>query len=258
MNVRIDALAALFPDEERASQAVTELARLGVLRNAIALAARSSRRLDAICERNGTERIESAVRHTGVFAELARVTGGRDAAPPDAFANDLIARGIDDERAHYFASALDDQRVLLVLAADAVDAARTAALATHGADFGLENRDGLIETVALRREVLDVSKRVVVTAEVTVRTEIVAERRVIELDLEREEFVIERRDLLDPNVPVAITRIPIRHEEASVVKTTIVTGEVAVRTETLVDHARIDEVVKHEILRVDDPRPDVV
>ncbi len=254
MNARVDALAALFPDDDSASEAITELARLGVLRSAIALGVHSARRLDVLTERNGTARIESAVRHTGVFAELARVTGAREAAPSDAFPSDLVDRGIDEERAHYFAGALDDHRVLLVLDAEAVDAARTSALVTRGADFGLENRAGLSEVLALRREVLDVSKRVVVTAEVTVRTEIVTERRVIELELEREVFVIEHRNLLEPKAALAVTRIPLRHEEASIVKTTVVTGEVAVRTETFVDQSTIDEVVKHEVLRVDDPR----
>jgi len=254
LNTRVDALAALFADDDSSSQAITELARLGVLRSAVAIGVRSARRLDTLTERNGTSRIESAVRHTGVFAELARVTGARDAAPADAFSNDLIARGIDDERARYFAEALDEQRVLVLLDAEAVDAARTSALVAFGADFGLENRAGIAETLPLRREVLDVSKRVVVTAEVTVRTEIVSERRVVELDLEREEFVIEQRDVLNPHAPVAVTRIPLRHEEASITKSTIVTGEVSVRTETAVDHSRIEEVIKHEVLRVDDPR----
>ncbi|GAC1568566.1 MAG: hypothetical protein NVS2B3_12880 [Vulcanimicrobiaceae bacterium] len=254
MSARVDALAAFLPDDERATDAVTELGCLGVLRTSIALGVRSQRRLDALCERNGTERIESAVRHTGMLAELQRVTGAREAVPATAFPSDLAARGLDDERAHYFAAELDDARVLLVLEASEVDAARTNALVALGADFGLENRAGLETIVPLRREVLDVSKRVVVTAEVTVRTEIVSERRTLEIELEREEFVIERRDPREPNAPVAITRIPLRHEEASVVKTTVVTGEVAVRTETTVDSSRIDEVVRHEVLRVDDSR----
>ncbi len=254
MNARVGSLAALLPDDESASQAVTELARLGVVRSAIALGVHSARRLDSLCERNGTARIEAGVRHTGVFAELARATGAREAAPADAFLNDLGARGIDIDRAQYFAGELDDRRVLLILDADAVDEPRTTVLIKYGADFGLENRAGLAETVPLRREILDVSKRTVVTAEVVVRTEIVTERRVVELDLEREEYVIERRDLLDPRAPVEVTRIPLRHEEASITKTTVVTGEVTVRTETLVDRSRIDEVMKHEVLRVDDPR----
>lgn len=257
MNARVDAVAALFADDDRASEAITELARSGVLRTSMALGTRSSRRLDALTERNGTDRIESAVKHTGVFAELQRVTSGRETAPADAFAKELVTRGIDDERAAYFDRALDDACVLLVLRADAVDPARISVLATKGADFGLENHSGLDEVVPLRREVLDVSKRVVVTAEVVVRTEIVSERRIIELDLEREEFVIERRDPRDPQAEVTITRIPLRHEEASIVKTTFVTGEVAVRTEASIDSSRIEEIVRHEVLRVDDPRRDV-
>jgi len=257
VNTRVDALAALFENDDRLSEAVTELARIGVLRSAMAIGVRSSRRLDALAERNGTERIESAVRHTGVFAELQRVTGARETVSPDAFGNDLIGRGVGPERARYFVDRLDDDHALLVLEAGAVDESRVSVLAAHGADFGLANGGGVTEIIPLRREVLEVSKRVVVTAEVTVRTEIVAERRVIELDLERAEFVIEKRDPRDPTAPPVITRIALRHEEASIVKTTVVTGEVSVRTEMAVDTSRIEEIVKHEILRVDDSRTGV-
>lgn len=253
MNARVAVVAALFADDERASEAVTELARMGVLRTSIALGTRSSRRLDSLVERNGTERIDSAVRHTGMFAELQRVTSGRETAAPDAFSRELAARGVDEERARYFEGALDDARVLVVIPGDAIDAERLAVLGAHGADFGLENGSGLDHVVPLRREIVDVSKRVVVTSEIAVRTEIVSERRVIELELEREEFVIERRDPRDPGAAVEITRIPLRHEEASIVKSTIVTAEVDVRTETTIDASRIEEIVRHEVLRVDDP-----
>ncbi|GAC1396839.1 MAG: hypothetical protein NVS3B17_15920 [Vulcanimicrobiaceae bacterium] len=244
--------AAAFDSTESLAQAVTEIARLGRTRDSIAVATRSSKTLDDVVRDLGVARIDAGVHHDGVFADLARATGQREATAPDALAHELVARGVDPGRAGYFDRSVRDGALLLVVASNPNDeAAVYAALVRFGADLGLANGAGLRRTIPLRREVIDVRKVAVVTGEVVVRTEILSERKVIELVLEREVLVIERRDPRAPNAAPEITHIPIRHEEAIVSKETIVTGEAHVRTEQFVDTSTIEETVRYEVLRVE-------
>lgn len=243
---------AVFTSEAALSQAIAELARIGLARETIAVAARSGKALDTFVRELGVARIDTGVHHDGVFADLARATGQREATPADALARDLVERGIDVGRAQYFDGRVRAGSFLVVLPTHDEEPAALETLAAHGADLGLANASGLIETIVLRREVLDVGTVAVVTSEVVVRTEIVLERKVIELDLEREDFVIERRDPRTPNAPAEITRIPLRHEEAIIRKETFVTGEVHVRTEQIVDSSVVEETLRHEVLRVDE------
>lgn len=254
ISARRPAVAAQFVDDDVVSDTITELARLGVARKSIWLGTQSRKRLDALVERNGSSSLDSAVRHVGMFADFARATGQREPDHPEDLNDDLVRHGVDRDRADGFVRNLGEDGILLVLEGDAVDEARLAVLVSAGADLGLANRSGTEKIIPLRREVIDVAKRVVKTAEIVFRTEIVHERRMLEIELEREDFVIEHRDLSSPDVPIRTTRIPLRHEEASIVKTTVLTGEVIVRTEMIVDRSHVDEAIRYEVLDIDDPR----
>lgn len=243
---------ATFLDESALARAVGELARIGLARETLTVAARQEKTLAALVRDLGVRRIDAGVHHEGMFADLARATGQREPTPPDALERELIAHGIDEERARYFDGQVRDGAILLIVpASDNEDA--LGSIVGQGGDLGLVNGAGLVTTIPLRREVLDVRKIAVPTSEVIVRTEIIVETKTIELELEREEFVIERFDPRTPGVAPHITRIPIRHEEAVVRKETFVTGEVRVHTEQHVDVSTIEETLRHEVLRVDEP-----
>ncbi len=244
--------AASLPSDDALTRVVGDLERIGQDRENLAVAARSPRRLEMLARDLRIEAIEAGVRHDGVMADLARATGRREDPPADALLRELIARGIDERRAAYFDARVSDGDVVLVVSGSD-DERVIASVLEHGADLGLANGSGREQTMPLRREMLDVRKVGVVTNDVVVRTEIVRERKVIELDLEREELVIERRDPRRPSDEPHVTRIPIRHEEAIVSKETIVTADVHVRTEQFVDRTVIDETLRYEVLHVDEP-----
>ena len=88
--------------------------------------------------------------------------------------------------------------------------------------------------------------------EVTVRTEVIVETTWLEVRLEREEYVIERRDLSIDGAPVVVTRIPLKHEEAFVQKRVVVTNEVVVRPERVVESSTIREDLRNETFRIHD------
>jgi len=247
---------ALFGSNEALGEAVTALARIGRSRESLAVAARSAKTIELLEHDLGVARIDAGIRHDGVLADFARATGQREPAPADALGQELTRRGIDAGRAAYFDERVRNGATLLLVPTRDDDERALAILTARGADLGLANGPGLFRTLQLRREVLDVGKHAVVSNEVVVRTEIVVERKHIELELEHEEFVIERRDPRMPAAPPEITRIPLRHEEAIVRKETYVTGEVTVRTEQRVEVAAIDETLQHEVLRVDDASAD--
>ena len=245
--------AVAFAEEDAVSRAVNELAHQGYARESMSIATRSEKVLRTLTRDLGVLPIDDAVEHEGMFADLARATGKREPKPAGAFQHLLIERGVDDERAQYFVERVRAGNIVLIVPIAKADESALASIIAQGGDLGHANGAGLVATIPLRREILDLRKVSVVTNEVVVRTEIEIEKKTIELELESEFFVIERYDPRTPELPPQITRIPIRHDEAIVNKQTIVTAEVRVRTEQRVDSSVIEETVRHEELHVDEP-----
>lgn len=244
-------VVALFDDESKIRAAIAELTRSGLVRETIALGVRNGKRMQVLNDEFGTAPLHGAVQHTGLFTEFARVAGVHEANEPK-LREELLRRGVDEERAEYFDGALSGDRVLLVFEAAAMTAERLSILTRMRADLGLANGPGIVDTIPVRAEVLDISKRVVVENEITIRTEVISERRVIEVELMREEVVIERRSP-SGNAP-EIIRLPTKHEEVRVEKHTVVTDEVIVRTDQFVETVAVEEIVRHEVVTIDDPQ----
>lgn len=249
---RLSAVAALFADDVKARAAVADLTRSGVLREAILLGVRSPKRMHTLTEELGTTPLPHAAHATGLFTEIARVSGVHDENEDD-ITDELLDRGIDEERAVYFDEALTGDFVLLVLAGADATPERIAIFTRLRADLGLENKGGAVSTIPVRAELLDVSKRVLVDNEIVIRTEVITERRSIEVELIREEVVIERRSVTGGTPE--IIRFPTKHEEVQVQKQTVVTSEVIVRTDQFVEVVTVEETVRHEVVTVDEPRP---
>ncbi|GAC1406085.1 MAG: YsnF/AvaK domain-containing protein [Candidatus Velthaea sp.] len=244
-------VVALFDDESKVRAAIAELTRSGLVRDTIALGVRSGKRMQALNDEFGTAPLQRAVQHTGLFTEFARVAGVHEANETKQ-REELLPRGVDEERAEYFDRALSGDRILLVFDAAAMTAERLSILTRMRADLGLANGPGIVDTIPVRAEVLDISKRVVVQNEITIRTEVISERRIIEVELMREEVVIERRSAAG-DAP-EIIRLPTKHEEVRVEKHTVVTDEVIVRTDQFVETVAVEEIVRHEVVTIDDPR----
>jgi len=116
-------------------------------------------------------------------------------------------------------------------------------------------RDAYDRTIQLREERLKVSKTPVETGNVHVRKEVVTEHKTIDVPVEREEVVIERRpasghattgDIRDEDI-----RIPVKEEKVNVSKETVAKEEVTVGKRKVQDTEHVSGTVRKEQLKVD-------
>lgn len=243
-------VGALFHDDERAGDAIGNLVRSGVLPGSLTIVAQSAHRARTFSESFYVEPVSMTDHTRGGLGELLSGRPSREHAAEESLRDELSRRGLDDDRAAHFSSALGEG-VLLILAGRDVTPERVGMLIAARADLGLANMGGVERVIPLRAELLDVQKAVVVTNEVTVKTEVISEIQSFDVEVTREEFVIVRTPR-GPSKEVETIRIPIRHEEVVITKQTIVTEEVSVHTEQTLNVEHIEETVKHEVLRVVD------
>jgi len=116
-------------------------------------------------------------------------------------------------------------------------------------------KDAYDRTIQLREERLKVDKHPVKAGEVKVGKRVVTEHKTIDVPVEREEVVIERRsasgraaagDLRDEEIV-----IPVKEEQVTVSKQPVVTGEVSVGKRKIQDTKHVAETVRKEELEVD-------
>jgi len=116
-------------------------------------------------------------------------------------------------------------------------------------------KDAYDRTIQLREERLKVSKTPVETGNVNVRKEVHTEHKTIDVPVEREEVVIERRpasghaasgEIRDEEI-----RIPVKEEKVNVSKDTVVKEEVSVGKRKVQDTERVSGDVRKEELKVD-------
>lgn len=116
-------------------------------------------------------------------------------------------------------------------------------------------RDAFDRTIQLREERLKVEKKPVQTGEVRVGKRATTEHRTIEVPVQHEEVVIERRAAGGHAATGDMTGeeivIPVKEEQVSVTKQPVVTEEVAVGTRKVQDTHRVEESVRKEELDVD-------
>ncbi len=110
-------------------------------------------------------------------------------------------------------------------------------------------------TLRLRKEELDINKSREQKGEVEFSKEIIEEKKKVDVPVEREEVVIERRSLNNEASDSPITneetiRIPVSEEKVDVDKHTVLTGEVAAHKHSIEDTRHIDETLKREEARV--------
>lgn len=111
------------------------------------------------------------------------------------------------------------------------------------------------KTMRLREEQLDVSKNKSKVGEVEVHKEVVEEQKTINVPVNHEEVVIERKAVTDhtTNEPIGkdeSIRIPVSEEQVEVNKRNVVTGEVEVHKETVQDTEQVKDTVKREEARI--------
>lgn len=116
------------------------------------------------------------------------------------------------------------------------------------------------ENIQLKEEKLDVDKNQVNTGEVNVRKEVKTETEIVEVPVEKEEVVVERKPVSedDPNSTTDsigkdsdTINIPVKEEQIEVNKRPVVKEEVEVRKESHQETKQVSEDVTHEELDVD-------
>lgn len=112
------------------------------------------------------------------------------------------------------------------------------------------------QTIQLQEEKLEVDKNKVQTGEVEVSKRVVEETKTVEVPVEREEIVIERKKVNDSNrsdgdMEDKEFTIPVSEEQIEVTKKPVVTEEVKIDKEKVQDTKQVKETVEKETLNVD-------
>ena len=121
-------------------------------------------------------------------------------------------------------------------------------------------RDAFDRKLQLREERLNVGKERVQTGEASIRKEIITEHQRVDVPLQREELVIERRPVAGSTTAAGTIgeaetiRVPLSEERATVSKNTVVTEDVSIGKKVLTDTKTVDADVKKEQLKVDDAK----
>lgn len=222
----------------------------------------------------------------GILASiLASAAGGAAVA---GLVGGLIGMGIPEDEASYYEGEFKSGRTIVTVKANgrqdqalaiiqrhggydmhsgtsgattgtAASTIRPAAQATTaqrgGSPMAGATRNAGEQTVQLREEELHARKQPVQTGQVNVRKEVVTEQRTIEVPVEREEVVIERRPVSGAagsgDLRAEEIRIPVKEEQVRVEKEAVVKEEVSVGKRKVQDTQKVSGTVRKEELRVD-------
>jgi uncharacterized protein (TIGR02271 family) len=117
-------------------------------------------------------------------------------------------------------------------------------------------RDAYDRTIQLREEQLCATKTQAKTGEVKVRKEVVSEHKTIDVPVEHEEVVIERRPVSrrtsDTNFRAEEIRVPVSGDQVRADKQTVVKEEVSVGKRKVQGNERVSGTVRKEELRVEE------
>jgi uncharacterized protein (TIGR02271 family) len=117
-------------------------------------------------------------------------------------------------------------------------------------------RDAFDRTIKLREERLRATKQPVQTGQVNVRKEVVTENKTLNVPVEREEVVIERRPVgeraASGDIRAEEIRIPVKEEKVHVEKEAVVTEEVSVGKRKVQDTEHVTGTVRKEQLKVEE------
>ena len=118
-------------------------------------------------------------------------------------------------------------------------------------DEKITKTSGDMAKLSLKKEELDIAKKRVQKGDVEIGKEIIEEEKKVDVPVEREEVVIERRSLDNQTCDSPITseetiKIPISEEKINVGKHTVITGEILAHKEVVKNIEHIDENLKRE------------
>jgi len=212
-----------------------------------------------------------------IAAALLSAAGG---AAAGGIVGALVGMGIPEDEASYYEGEIKSGRVLVTVHADGRDAEAWSILERHGAyrhgtaatenagSRGTETRATGARgasrsrqatgdrTVEVHEEQLKVQKTPVQAGEVRVRKEVHTEQQNIQVPVEREEVVIERRPASGRASASDIhageeVRIPVREEQVNVQKENVVKEEVSVGKRKVQGTQQVSGQVRKEDVKVE-------
>jgi len=214
-------------------------------------------------------------------AIMANAAGG---AAIGSLVGALTGSGIPEEEAHYYQGEFEAGRTIVTVKADGrydeamtilrrhgaydmqtagsrvagttTSAAAATTSATHAGTAGTVHTGQGTQKMQVREEELHAQKRPVEAGEVRVHKEVHTEHKTIDVPVQHEEVVIERRPA---HGQVAVgdlregeeIRIPVREEQVDVTKRAVVTEEVEVGKRVVQDTERVSGDVRKEEVRVE-------
>lgn len=203
-----------------------------------------------------------------IAAALLSAAGG---AAAGGVLGALVGMGIPEEDAKYYEGEVHSGNVLVTVRADGrYDEAwnillrhgaynrqtSTGAATTSSAATSRTGRTGADQTVQVHEEQMRVQKTPVEAGEVRVRKEVHTQQQNIQVPVEREEVVVERRPASGRTNPSDIhagqeVRIPVREEQVRVEKENVVKEEVAVGKRKVTDTQQVSGEVRKEEVKVE-------
>jgi len=210
----------------------------------------------------------------GILASVLASAAG--AAAVGGVVGALIGLGIPEEEAKYYEGEFNAGRTIVTVRADSrYDEAQTI-VSRYGA-YNMHNRSATATTaqrgsataatgqtattagaakVRLHEEQLQATTQPVKTGEVNVRKEVHTEHQTIQVPVEREEVVIERRPVGEQATGAEIRsqeiRIPVKEEKVHVTKEAVVKEEVTVGKRKVHDTETVAGTVRKEELKVEE------
>jgi uncharacterized protein (TIGR02271 family) len=190
-----------------------------------------------------------------------------------SMAGALIGLGLSEEEAKYYEGEFKSGRIVVTVKADGrydealatlrqfggydISTRQTGATAQSGAACVTAPTGAAGKTVQVKEEQLKVHKQPVQTGEVTVRKEVHTEHKTVQVPVEKEEVVIDRRPVAGGKVSATDIkageqiRVAVREDQVHVEKQPVVKEEVTVGKRTVRDTEQVGATVRKEEVKVE-------
>lgn len=197
---------------------------------------------------------------TGGFLETLRNKWSSQATEVGSISGSLVELGAPQEEADYYQHEAETGHYLVAVHSYGHSQKANDILYRAGAYTAQTSLTRDLHTVPLREEVLTAQTQPVEVGEVLIRKEIVTEEKTITVTVQREEIVIERRQISAQETPAEgptgtlvelapgeTIRIPIREEQIVIEKRPVVTGELIVGKRKVQEIRHFTDTVRREV-----------
>lgn len=199
----------------------------------------------------------------GLLGTLKRKLSNQ-ATEEESISISLVELGASSEDADYYQHEAEAGRFVVAVASYGHGQKASDILYRSGAYTAQTSLTHDLHSVPLREEVLTAQTQPVEVGEVFIRKEVVTEERTITVLVQREEIVIEQRQLSAQDTPLGepigslvelaageTIRIPIREEQVFIEKRPIVTGELIIGKTKVQETRRFSDTVQREVPHVE-------